>query len=130
MSASLLVVSVRANVGHSEAGIVSASNVSDDEDGRCGAKLETAQRATELIRTGAEAEIQLLKRERKAEKRLAGALATFAADRARVQRAQGRLARSQAVVAAAASELRQRQEERALGPMAPGSGADTTSGPG
>jgi len=73
-------------------------------------------RMVKLLTAGAEAELQLLKTERKAEKRLAEAKATLASDEARLLRAQQRLERSHESVAAAEVALREVQERRAAGP--------------
>jgi len=73
-------------------------------------------RAEKLLAAGAEAELQLLKSERKAEKRLAQAQAMLASDEARLVRAQQRLERSHESVAAAEAILREVQERRAAGP--------------
>ena len=73
-------------------------------------------RMVKLLTAGAEAELQLLKTERKAEKRLAEAKATHASDEARLLRAQQRLERSRESVAAAEVALREVQERRAAGP--------------
>jgi hypothetical protein len=70
-----------------------------------------------LLTAGAEAELQLLRAERKAEKQLAGAVATLASDEARLLRAQRRLERSLESVAAAEAALRDVQERRAAGPV-------------
>jgi hypothetical protein len=74
-------------------------------------------RMAKLLTAGAEAELQLLRTERKAEKRLAEARAMLASDEARLLRAQQRLERSQESVAAAEASLREVQERRAAGPM-------------
>ena len=73
-------------------------------------------RMVKLLTAGAEAELQLLRSERKAEKRLAEAKATLASDEARLVRAQQRLKRSHESVAAAEAALREVQERRAAGP--------------
>ena len=77
---------------------------------------ETKNRMANLLRAGAEAELQLLKTERKAEKRLAEAKAALAGDEARLLRAQQRLERSRESVATAEATLREVQERRAAGP--------------
>jgi hypothetical protein len=69
-----------------------------------------------LLAAGAEAELQLLRTERKAEKRLAEARAMLARDEARLLQAQQRLERSHESVAAAEAALREVQERRAAGP--------------
>jgi hypothetical protein len=71
----------------------------------------------ELLTTGIEAEQRLLREERKAEKRLAEAIESLANDEARLLRAQQRLERSRAAVAAAESSLREAQKRRAAGPV-------------
>ena len=81
-----------------------------------GQDLETKNRLANLLTDGAEAELQLLRTERKAEKRLAEAMATLAGDEARLLRAQRRLERSRESVAAAEAKLREVQERRAAGP--------------
>jgi hypothetical protein len=68
-----------------------------------------------LLTAGAEAELRLLRSERKAEKRLAEALASLAADEARLLRAQQRLERSRESVAAAEAALLEVQARRAAG---------------
>jgi hypothetical protein len=69
-----------------------------------------------LLAAGADAELHLLRTERKAEKRLAEALASLANDEARLLRAQQRLEQSRAAVAAAEATLHEVQERRASGP--------------
>ena len=73
-------------------------------------------RTAKILSAGAEAELQLLRTERKAEKRLAEAMASLASDEARVLRAQQRLEHSREAVAAAEASLREVQERRAAGP--------------
>ena len=73
-------------------------------------------RMVKLLAAGAEAELQLLRTERKAEKRLAEAVAILASDEARLLRAQQRLERSRAAVVAAEENLHEVQERRAAGP--------------
>jgi hypothetical protein len=80
-------------------------------------ELDIAIRTQELLRAGADAEMRLLKQERKAEKRLAAALASVAEDELRLQRAQQRIERSRAAVAEAQANLRDAQERRAAGSM-------------
>jgi hypothetical protein len=80
--------------------------------------VSATERALELLSTGAEAELRLLKKERKAERRLADAVAALAADERRLQRAQDRVAASKAAVADAETRLRQAQAQRAAGPAA------------
>jgi hypothetical protein len=77
---------------------------------------DVKNRMEKLLTAGAEAELQLLKTERKAEKRLAEAKAMLASDEARLLRAQQRLERSHESVAAAEAALREVQERRAAGP--------------
>jgi hypothetical protein len=72
---------------------------------------------SKLLAAGAEAELQLLRAERKAEKRLAEAKAMLASDEERLLRAQRRLDCSKESVAAAEATLREVQERRAAGPM-------------
>jgi hypothetical protein len=74
------------------------------------------RRTVKLLAAGAEAELHLLRTERKAEKRLAEALASLAGDEARLLRALQRLERSRASVAAAEAALREVQARRAAGP--------------
>ena len=73
-------------------------------------------RTAKILSAGAEAELQLLRTERKAEKRLAEAMASLASDKARLLRAQQRLEHSREAVAAAEASLREVQERRAAGP--------------
>ena len=77
----------------------------------------TQRRKLKLLADGAEAELKLLKSERKAEKRLTEAMAALSIDEARLLRAQQRLQRSRAAVAAAEATLREVQARRAAGPM-------------
>ena len=77
---------------------------------------DPGNRARELLRSGAKAELELLRRERKAERRLAGALEALASDKARVRKTQERLERSREGVAAAQAKLREAQASRAAGP--------------
>ncbi len=67
-------------------------------------------RTAKLLSAGAEAELQLLRTERKAEKCLAEAMASLATDEAHVLRAQQRLERSRAAVAVAERTLREMGE--------------------
>ncbi|MGH2617934.1 MAG: hypothetical protein ACRDJC_22120 [Thermomicrobiales bacterium] len=78
-------------------------------------ELDIATRTQEFLRAGAEAEWRLLKQERKAEKRLAAAIAALAQDELRMQKAHQRLERSRAAVAEAEVDLRDAQERRATG---------------
>ena len=73
-------------------------------------------RTVKLLAAGVEAELQLLRSERKAEKRLAEAMAALASDEARLLRAQQRLERTRAAVTAAEATLREVQASRAAGP--------------
>ena len=74
------------------------------------------EQAIELLAEGAEAESRLLKRERKAEQRLAQARETLAADEQRLERAGCRVAASAAAVADAEAKLLEAQAARAAGP--------------
>lgn len=74
------------------------------------------ERAADLLKEGAEAELRLLKRERKAERRLAEARATLAEDEKRLERARKRVASSAAAVAKAETRLSEAQAARAAGP--------------
>lgn len=71
----------------------------------------------DLIRAGAEAELRLLRQERKAEVRLGAAVAVMEKDQARLQKAQERFERSRDSVDAAATTLREAQSKRAEGPQ-------------
>jgi hypothetical protein len=73
-------------------------------------------RSAKLLAAGAAAELDLLKDERKAEKRLAEAMASLANDEARLLRAQHRLERSRESVTAAQATLREVRARRADGP--------------
>jgi hypothetical protein len=70
----------------------------------------------QLLRSGAAAELKLLKQERKAEKQLAAALAALAEDDARLRRAQARLQQRREDVAKAEMALLEAQARRAAGP--------------
>ena len=85
---------------------MSAENVDQD----------SATRMQGLLTNGARAELKLLKRERKAERRLAEALTTLAEDSARLRQTQERMERSLEAVSAAQAKLRDAQESRAKGP--------------
>lgn len=74
-----------------------------------------AERTYELLSAGAEAELNFLKLERKAEKRLGDARAAFAKDERRLQRAQQRLERGRELVTAAEVNLREAQARRGAG---------------
>jgi hypothetical protein len=78
--------------------------------------LDTQILTEKLLTAGAKAELELLESERKAEKRLADAMAVLARDEARLRRAQERLERSRESVAAAVGTLRAVQAQRADGP--------------
>jgi hypothetical protein len=73
-------------------------------------------RILELLAAGSAAELQLLKNERKAERRLADALETLAKDKARLRKVQQRIERSREAVAAAEASLAEVQARRAAGP--------------
>jgi hypothetical protein len=73
-------------------------------------------RMVKLLSAGAAAELNLLRSERKAENRLAEALASLASDEARLLRAKRRLERSRESVAVAEATLREVQARRADGP--------------
>jgi hypothetical protein len=77
---------------------------------------DPANRVLELLATGARAELELLRRERKAERRLADALEALGGDKARLRKTQQRIERSREAVAAAQARLREAQESRAVGP--------------
>ena len=77
---------------------------------------DPANRVLELLTTGAKAELELLRRERKAERRLADALDALASDKARLRKTQQRMERSREAVAAAQARLREAQASRAAGP--------------
>ena len=77
---------------------------------------DPSHRMLELLATGAKAELELLKRERKAERRLADALDTLAGDKARLRKTQEQMERSREAVAAAQARLREAQARRAAGP--------------
>jgi hypothetical protein len=77
--------------------------------------LDVSSRTVKLLAAGTEVELRLLRAERKAEKKLAEAVASLAADEARVLRAQQRLERSRKAVAAAEATLREAQTRRASG---------------
>ena len=62
---------------------------------------DTHGRTLKLLTAGAEAELRLLRSERKAEKRLAEAIASLVSDETRLHRAQQRLERSRESLAAA-----------------------------
>ncbi len=72
----------------------------------------------EILRKGAEAELRLLRQERKAESRLRKAVSAMDKDRSRLDRAQSRLERSHKGVTAAEMALRDAQERRSSGPDA------------
>ena len=74
-------------------------------------------RILDLLAAGAEDELRLLRKERKAERRLADALSVLASDKARLQKVQKRIERSRDVVAEAEARLREVQANRATGPI-------------
>ena len=78
--------------------------------------LDTQILTEKLLAAGAEAEQELLRSERKAEKHLADARASLAREEARVRRALERLERSRESAAAAGETLREVQARRAAGP--------------
>jgi hypothetical protein len=79
-------------------------------------ELTPAERALDLLNTGAEAELHLLQKERKAERRLAAAVAALAEDERRLQRARQRVSASKSAVVEAENRLREAQAQRAVGP--------------
>ena len=79
-------------------------------------ELDPQSRTLELLTAGATAELRLLKEERKAERRLSGALVTLRSDEARLRKIQERVERSREAVAAAEAKLREHQARRATGP--------------
>jgi len=79
-------------------------------------EVSPEKRTLDLLHTGAEAELRLLKKERKAERRLAEAIAALAADERRLLRAQNRVAVSRSAVSDAETRLREAQAQRASGP--------------
>ena len=79
-------------------------------------EMTANERALDLLHIGAEAELRLLKKERKAERRLAEAIAALSEDERRLQRARQRVTASQAAVADAEIRLREAQTQRAAGP--------------
>ena len=79
--------------------------------------LDARDWSRELLTAGASAELRLIKDERKAERRLAEALAALVSDEARVRKAQQRLERSRDAFAAAEASLREFQSRRAAGPI-------------
>ena len=74
-----------------------------------------------VLEDAAAEERRLLKRERRAERELAELRADLARDQERLERARQRVERRLAEVAAAEARLRERQADRAAGPMVPGS---------
>jgi hypothetical protein len=78
---------------------------------------ENETRARELLDGAAAAELRLLKQERKAERRLAEAIAGMAGAEARLRKAQELLQSRREDVAAAEAELRECQARRAVGPV-------------
>ena len=83
---------------------------SDDHD------RDERNRALDLLAAAANAELALLRKERKAERRLADAFDSLARDRARLRNIQQRVERSSDAVAAAEARLREAQANRAAGP--------------
>ena len=79
-------------------------------------ELTASERAFDLLAAGTENELRLLKRERKAEQRLAKARNTLIDDEQRLERARQRVATSEAAVVAAEAQLRYAQQSRAAGP--------------
>lgn len=77
---------------------------------------DSQTRMVDLLTVGTDAELRLLKDERKAEKRLAEAMASLTSDEARLLRARQRLERSQDAVVAAEAALRDAQLRRVAGP--------------
>jgi hypothetical protein len=73
-------------------------------------------RIGELLAASAEAELLLLSKERKAERRLAHALKALASDQARLLKSQEQMERSREAVVAAQARLREVQTNRAAGP--------------
>ena len=74
------------------------------------------ERMLDLLSAGAAAELRLLRKERKAARRLADAMGTLARDEARLQSIQQRVKRRTDAVAAAEARLREAQANRAAGP--------------
>lgn len=79
-------------------------------------ELDVQNRTQELLTAGATAELRLLKDERKAERRLADAMATLKSDETRLLKIQQRVERSRAAVVTAEANLREFQTRRAAGP--------------
>ena len=79
-------------------------------------ETDPGKTAYDLLLAGAEAELRLLKKERKAERRLAEAMAALADEERRLQQAQLRVAASLTVVAEAEGRLREARAQRAAGP--------------
>ncbi len=73
-------------------------------------------RAQELLRASARTELEFLKDERKAERRLADAVAALAKQQHRLQRFQSRVEECQKAVTDAEAALLQSQSRRAAGP--------------
>ena len=80
------------------------------------ADQDPQDRIGELLASAAEAELQLLRNERKAERRLAEALEILASDTARLLKTQERMERSREAVVAAQARLGEVQANRAAGP--------------
>lgn len=70
-----------------------------------------------MLRRSTAAELDLLRAERKAERKLRGAQEAAARDEAKLRKAEHRLAASRATVATAAEALRACQVRRAAGPV-------------
>jgi outer membrane protein TolC len=81
--------------------------------------VPTTSPSDKLLRRGAEAELQILNRERKAEAKLRKAISEMKKVRAQLNKAQKRLDRSSDGVKAAEAALREAQAKRASGPDAP-----------
>ncbi len=83
--------------------------------------------AAELIRTRTEAELALLRQERKAERKLANALKTLERDLERLRGVQAQVSVSQQLVEKAEESLRECQTRRAVGPVAFGEEQSATT---
>ena len=95
------------------------------------AKHRSTDSAEALFAERAEAERRLLRREQKAERRLAAERDSLAAEQAKLRKAEARVERRRAAVRDADAELARRQADRAAGPAGapadrhtPGSAAD------
>lgn len=80
--------------------------------------IHTPEDVAQEIGRAAKAERKLLERERRAERALVEADRRLIAERERLDRALRRVDKRQADAATAAEKLRQRQAERAAGPVA------------